>query len=217
MEIKDFAKPLPSYLVQRYKGWHATTYSENESWFAHLAEHGQNPRAMSVTCCDSRLNVTSIFGVDSGEIFIHRNIANMVPPFENDDGLHGTSAAIEYAVQVLKVTNLLVIGHSQCGGVEGAYRICHEKEALNMNFIEPWLELLRPSYEAIQDQKIEREEALRAMEKSSVMVSLNNLLTFPFVEEAVKEKRLALHGLWHNIGAGVMEQFNPDTGNFEAL
>ncbi len=210
-------KPLPSHLVQRYKGWRSTSYAENETWFTHLATHGQNPRAMIISCCDSRLHLTTIFGADSGEIFIHRNIANLIPPFEEDGGLHGTSAAIEYAVQFLNVANLMVVGHSQCGGVEGAYRMCHEKEKLDSQFLEPWLALLRPGYEAISADCADRDAALRDMERQSVLISLKNLMSFPFVKEAVNERRLALHGLWHDIGMGLLYQYDANTRNFELV
>ena len=92
------ARPLPHYLVQRYHGWKATTFAENRNWFRRLAEDGQRPRAMVITCCDSRVHATAIFGAESGEFFIHRNIANLVPPYAPDGEQHGTSAAIEYAV-----------------------------------------------------------------------------------------------------------------------
>ena len=98
MEIKlnlTFLKALPDYLVQRYYGWKATTFANSKSWYHKLAEDGQHPRAMIISCCDSRVHVTSIFGSDAGEFFIHRNIANLVPPFKKDEDYHGTSAAIE--------------------------------------------------------------------------------------------------------------------------
>ena len=91
-------KPLPAYLKQRYHGWKATTYAENHAWYERLASEGQRPRAMVISCCDSRVHVTSIFGADQGEFFIHRNIASLVPPYELDGEHHGTSAAVEYAV-----------------------------------------------------------------------------------------------------------------------
>ena len=94
----QFAKPLPEYLVKRYHGWKATTYAENHSWYMRLAEDGQHPRAMVISCCDSRVHVTSIFGADQGEFFIHRNIANLVPPFAADGQQHGTSATVEYEI-----------------------------------------------------------------------------------------------------------------------
>ena len=89
-------KPLPSYLLQRYNGWKATGYADNQAWYRRLANEGQRPRAMMISCCDSRVHVTSIFGADQGEFFIHRNIANLVPPYEPDGDHHGTSAAVEY-------------------------------------------------------------------------------------------------------------------------
>ena len=103
------ATPLPSYLVQRYRGWKATKFVENKSWFKHLAESGQHPRAMVISCCDSRVHVTAIFGSDTGEFFIHRNIAALVPPFQPDGDHHGTSAAVEYAVTTLKVAHIIVV------------------------------------------------------------------------------------------------------------
>jgi len=118
------ARPLPSYLIERYRGWKATKYKENESWYRHLAQQGQHPRAMVISCCDSRVHVTSVFGADQGEFFLHRNIANLVPPHEADGEHHGTSAAVEYAVTALKVPHLIVIGHSDCGGVAGCEAMC---------------------------------------------------------------------------------------------
>ncbi|MEM7613788.1 MAG: carbonic anhydrase, partial [Pseudomonadota bacterium] len=92
------ARPLPKYLVQRYKGWMATDFAENSAWYGRLATEGQRPRAMVICCCDSRVNVTAIFGAETGDLFIHRNIANLVPPCKPDGDVHGTSAALEYAV-----------------------------------------------------------------------------------------------------------------------
>ena len=97
----EHARPLPTYLIQRFHGWKATTYAENQAWYKRLAE-GQHPRAMVISCCDSRVHVTSVFGADQGEFFLHRNIANLVPPYEIDGGQHGTSAAVEYAVTELQ-------------------------------------------------------------------------------------------------------------------
>ena len=94
----EFVKPLPSFLLQRYHGWFATSYSEDKTWYKKLASEGQRPRAMVISCCDSRVQATQIFGADQGEFFIHRNIANLVPPFQPDGQQHGTSAAVEYAV-----------------------------------------------------------------------------------------------------------------------
>ncbi len=212
-------KPLPNYLVQRYHGWKATTYSENESWYRRLADEGQRPRAMVVSCCDSRVHVTSIFGADQGEFFIHRNIANLVPPYEPDGDHHGTSAAVEYAVTVLKVSHLVVLGHSKCGGVQGCIDMCNgNAPALEekTSFVGRWMDILRPKYAMVADETDPREQA-RKLEQLSVVASLENLMTFPFVESRVAEGSLSLHGLWTDIGDGGLSQFNSDTGQFAPL
>lgn len=218
-KIMDQARPLPAYLVQRYHGWKATTYAENKAWYRRLADDGQRPRAMVISCCDSRVHVTSIFGADQGEFFIHRNVANLVPPYEPDGEPHGTSAAVEYAVTSLKVAHVIVLGHSNCGGVNGCHAMCSgnapELEEKS-SFVGRWMDILRPGYEKIVSIPGEAEQ-LRALEKEAVLVSLGNLMTFPFVSEAVKEERVTLHGLWTDVGEGGLLQYEPATGAFEPI
>ncbi len=212
------ARPLPAYLVTRYKGWKATTYAENKSFYRHLAEDGQHPRAMVISCCDSRVHVTSIFGADQGEFFIHRNIANLVPPYNPDGHHHGTSAAVEYAINALKISHLIVLGHSGCGGVEGCYDMCSgNAPALEepTSFVGRWMEILRPGFDGLPDGDDETRK--RALEKASVVISLGNLMTFPFVKEAVENDMLTLHGLWNEIGEGGLEGYDPATGGFVAV
>lgn len=210
------AKPLPGYLVQRYHGWKATTYDENSAWYRKLATGGQHPRAMIISCCDSRVNVISIFGADQGEFFIHRNIANLVPAYKPDGLEHGTSAAIEYAVEVLKVAHLIVLGHSNCGGVQGCMNMCSgaspeldEKDS----FVGRWMDILRPRYEEVKGIEDEATR-LRALEKHAVMISLENLMTFPFLSAKVASGELTLHGMWTDIGEGGLEYFNPGANTF---
>jgi len=212
----EFTKPLPSYLVQRYHGWKATTYAENKAWYHRLADEGQHPRAMVISCCDSRVHVTSIFGADQGEFFIHRNIANLVPPFSPDGDHHGTSAAVEYAVKALKVAHIIVLGHSNCGGVNGCLDMCtgaapdlEEKTS----FIGRWMDILRPGYERVASIE-DADEQRGALEKQAILISLENLMGFPFVRDAVAEERMTLHGLWTDIGEGGLEQYDSATDTF---
>ncbi len=176
----QIARPLPQYLVQRYHGWRATTYAENRAWYRRLADEGQRPRAMVISCCDSRVHVTSIFGADQGEFFIHRNIANLVPPYEPDGNQHGTSAAVEFAVTALRVAHLVVMGHSSCGGVRGCYDMCSgnapELEETS-SFVGRWMDLLKPGYETLP----EGDETARvtALEYEAVRTSLRNLDDLP--------------------------------------
>ena len=209
------ARPLPNYLVQRYHGWKATTWAENRAWYRRLADEGQRPRAMVISCCDSRVHVTSIFGADQGEFFIHRNIANLVPPYAPDGEQHGTSATIEYAVSTLKVAHLIVVGHSSCGGVKGCHDMCSgaapELEEKS-SFVGRWMDLLRPGYERVKD--LPEAEQLRALEREAVVISLENLMTFPFVRAAVEAEEMTLHGLWNDIAQGGLDCYDPVTGSF---
>lgn len=210
------ARPLPKYLVQRYHGWKATTYAENKAWFRRLATGGQHPRAMVIACCDSRVHVTTIFGADEGEFFIHRNIANLVPPSNPDGEYHGTSAAVEFAVTGLKVAHIIVLGHSSCGGVNACHAMCsgHAPELeKKTSFIGRWMDILRPGYERVKEVK-EEPARLRALEKEAVLVSLQNLMTFPFVKAAVASEELTLHGLWTELGEGGLEHYDPAQGGF---
>ncbi len=217
--MMDHAKPLPAYLLTRYHGWKATGYADNKSWYRRLATEGQRPRAMVISCCDSRVHVTSIFGADQGEFFIHRNIANLVPPCEPDGQHHGTSAAVEYAVRVLNVAHLIVLGHSSCGGAKGCLEMCKgnapELEAKD-SFVGRWVDILRPKYGEVADIEDEQEQE-RQFEKHAVMTSLENLMTFPWVNEKVTNGELSLHGLWTDIGEGGLEYFCPEAGKFQPV
>lgn len=209
------ARPLPSYLVSRYHGWKATTFAENKGWYKRLADEGQRPRAMVVSCCDSRVHVTAIFGADQGEFFIHRNIANLVPPYHPDGAQHGTSAAVEYAVTALKVSHIVVLGHSGCGGVEGCYNMCsgHAPELdEKSSFVGRWMDILRPGFERLEEGS--DEERKQALEKEAVLVSLENLMTFPFVKDGVESGELTLHGVWNDIGDGSLEGYDAASKTF---
>ncbi|MEM6371156.1 MAG: carbonic anhydrase [Pseudomonadota bacterium] len=212
-------KPLPTFLLQRYQGWKATTYAENSAWYRRLATEGQRPRAMIISCCDSRVHVTSIFGADQGEFFIHRNIANLVPPFEPDGDHHGTSAAVEYAVNVLKVAHIVVLGHSRCGGVQGCIDMCEgrapelEEKA---SFVGRWMDILRPKYSEVADIQAPEDKSQR-LEQLAVVTSMENLMTFPFVESRVNDGSLSIHGLWTDIAEGGMRQFMGKTLDFQPV
>jgi len=219
LEVKlnlNFLKPLPDFLIKRYYGWKATTFVNSKSWYHKLAEDGQHPRVMIISCCDSRVHVTSIFGSDAGEFFIHRNIANLIPPFKKDEDYHGTSAAIEYAVKSLKIPHIIILGHSTCGGVKASYdyfsgRNKELKE--NSNFVASWLEILRPSFNDLKED-VKEEEKIKSLEKGAILTSIKNLTTFPFVKEALDNGSLSIHGLWHNIGTGELMSYDSKSKKF---
>lgn len=213
------ARPLPADLVRRYHGWRSTTFAEGRPWFRMLAERGQRPRAMVIGCCDSRVMISQIFGAEPGELFVHRNIAGLVPPFNPDGDLHGTSAAVEFAVATLEVPHVIVLGHSLCGGVKGCHDMCagtapalREKSS----FVGRWMEMLRPGYERVAGIEDEAQR-LRALEQEAVLISIANLATFPYVDARVEAGNLALHGIWTDIGEGELHGYDPDRGAFLPL
>ena len=192
------AKPLPQYLVNRYNGWRATTFAENHAWYARLADEGQRPRAMIISCCDSRVHVSAIFGADTGEFVIHRNIANLVPPYTPDGKQHGTSAAVEYAVRVLKVDRIVVMGHALCGGIRA---LLHGAPPEAADFVAGWIGIAqRARTVALRcDVPEQRQEVA---EHEAVRISLDNLMTFPWVREAVAAGTLSLHGAHFGVATG---------------
>lgn len=215
----DQIRPLPGYLVSRYKHWHDTAYADGEAWYRRLAAEGQHPRAMVISCCDSRVQVDSIFGAEQGDFFVHRNIANLVPPYAPDGDHHGTSAAVEYAVSALKVAHIIVLGHSKCGGVKGCHDMCAGRAPeleKSTSFIGNWLDILRPGYEAVQEIADDARR-IPALERQAVLTSLKNLTTFPFISEAREKGLLTLHGLWIDIGEGRLEQYDPGTKSFQVV
>jgi len=175
---------------------------------------------MVISCCDSRVLATSIFGAKAGDIFLHRNIANMVPSFEASAENHSTAAAVEFAVTVLRVSHVIVKGHSKCGGVEACRDICAGSApdlASGESFLGRYVQLLRPAYERVQSAGVSDPEFLGAMERENVLVSIENLMSFPFVKERVEAGDLTLHGLWTNIGTGDLEYYDMESGKFQPV
>ncbi|ADZ68787.1 carbonic anhydrase [Polymorphum gilvum] len=180
-----------------------------------LAIYGQRPEVMVISCCDSRVTPEGVFHVGPGELFVVRNVANLVPPYEETEGQHGTSAAIEYAVKVLKVKHIVVMGHAQCGGVR-AFRETANAPLVTGEFIGRWIKLLEPAAIAMACMPVDKlDDPQLAMEYAGVRQSLKNLRTFPFVDAAVSAGALKVHGAWFDIGSGELRVMDPETEKFE--
>lgn len=214
------ARPLPPGMVQRYHGWMATTFAENKAWHAKLADEGQHPRTMVISCCDSRVHATSMFGAEAGDFFMHRNIANLVPPFAPNKDYHGTSAAVEYAVTALKVSNILVMGHTQCGGVAACHEMCTGNAPdleESSSFVGRWMDILRPGHKRLEDRKTPEAEFVPALEREGILVSLENLMTFPFVAQRVHAEELSLHGVLIDIRSGELSCYDATAEAFRPV
>ena len=158
---------FPEFLLSRYKKWKSNSYLDNVKQFRKIATEGQSPTTMIISCCDSRIHPTSIFEAVEGEFFIHRNIANLVPPYSPDIENHGTSAAIEYAIKVLKIQHLIILGHKDCGGIKSGHTMHASAPNPDYVFINKWLSILLPAFNKIQ-KNISEQNQINQLEKESI-------------------------------------------------
>lgn len=209
--MSDFAQLLAGYRRFREVGWSA----ERARW-AGLAQ-GQSPGVMVIACSDSRVDPTLIFDASPGEIFVVRNVAALVPPFEIGGGRHGVSAALEFAVTQLEVGEVIVMGHGQCGGIAAALSRRFEGAPPGAGgFIAHWIDLLDEARDRVEAAYADDgpDTAAHALEQEAVRVSLANLRTFPFIPEREAAGRLRLRGAWFAIGTGMLEVLDEATGRF---
>ena len=207
-------KTLKSLLDQN-RDWANAIKLKDAQFFSRLSRQ-QTPEHLWIGCSDSRVPATQLVGLAPGELFVHRNIANLVPAYLPDGEPHGTSAAVEYAVTALKVSHIIVLGHSSCGGVQGCHDMCTGRAPdleKSSSFVGRWMDILRPGYERVKDITDEAERVAR-LEREAVLVSVENLMTFPFVKNAVEKNELTLHGLWTDIAEGSLEQFDSNLNDF---
>ncbi len=182
--------------------------------FKKLADRGQNPKALVIACSDSRVDPALMFDQEPGDLFIVRNVANVVPPYEPKPGYHGTSAALEFAVKGLEVSDIIVMGHAQCGGINALMSMA-DGEAPIGEFIGPWMSIAEPAVQlAQQDTDTSTNRSVRT-EQAVVRLSLQNLKTFPWVTERIANGSLALHGFYFDISNGFVQWLNPEEDKFE--
>ena len=209
---------FPESLTDRYRRFKHRIYVPNADLYEELATYGQNPEIMVISCCDSRVDPENIFNSMPGELFVVRNVANLVPPYETGGKFHGVSAAIEFAAMNLRVKHLVVLGHSGCGGVKVALdqSAAIETEA---HFISRWMSMLDDARLSIlaSHQMQSHEVKLRALELEAVKTSIKNLRTFPFIKELEDKGRLGLHGAHFDIKSGTLSVLNHQNKQFVAL
>lgn len=210
----DFADDAQD-LIAGYRRFRASRYREARDLFRSLRD-GQQPATMIIACADSRADPAMIFDAAPGELFTIRNVAALVPPFDNSGGLHGVSAAVEFAVTALRVKQIVVMGHGGCGGIAASLAAAAARPV--GQFIAPWVEIAAPARDAVlADESIPRKDWQEAVEHGAVGQSLANLMTFPFVRAAYERGELNLDGAWFSIGKGALHWRNPATGAFSLV
>jgi carbonic anhydrase len=205
---------LPDRLSEGYRAFIETRLPLERSRFERLAAAGQRPDVMLIGCCDSRVAPEVIFDSHPGEIFVVRNVANLVPPYNPSGLTHGVSAALEFAVQILKVGHIVVMGHSHCGGIRAFVE--HRDRPNKGDFIDNWMSLIAPAADGLGAAgEVGDADYLGRLERASVVATLGNLLTFPDIRERVNVGDLKLLGAHFDIGNGDLTIYDAPTGKFE--
>jgi carbonic anhydrase len=205
---------FPQRLTDGYRAFLDDRFRREQSRYEALAD-GQSPEIMVISCCDSRVSPEVVFDASPGELFVVRNVANLVPPFETGGEYHGTSAALEFAVQALKVKHVVVLGHARCGGVR-AYADADAQPLSPGDFIGKWVNLIAPAAERVGPPD-GSPDYLTRLELATVENSLRNLMTFPGVRILVERGRLHLHGAYFGVATGRLLVRDPATGEFKPV
>ena len=205
-------------LIDGFHRFRARHYEGDGTPFKQLVREGQSPKVMVVACCDSRVDPAIITDCDPGDLFVVRNVANLVPPYETSGHYHGTSAALEFAVRFLAVRHVVVLGHARCGGIHALVQGVDGGDD-HSQFIRPWMEIAAEARlkatSAIPGQAPTDVE--RACEQAAIEVSLNNLLTFPWIRRRIESRQLWLHGWYFDMDRGELLRYNPEDGRFDKM
>src|ERR1700748_57853 len=207
---------FPKSLLEGYRTFRTQRLPIEQSRYRELSVRGQSPEVMVIGCCDSRVSPEVIFDAGPGELFVVRNIANLVPVYQPDSGAHGVSAALEYAVSVLRVKNIVVLGHAQCGGIRA---FVDKIEPLSPgDFIGKWMAMFIKPGEIVEQRSHETmQDFVTRIEKAAVFRSLENLMTFPFVRTRVESADLLLHGAYFGVAEGSLFVLDRTTKEFQSV
>lgn len=194
-------------LIDGNKEFRKKFFNTDNKIFDALVEYGQKPKIMVISCSDSRVDPAMIFNCEPGDLFVIRNVANLVPPYEDNDTYHGTSAALEFGTCFLQVKHVIILGHTKCGGIQALLESADNLlDKQNHNFIAKWMELARPAYDKIikQYNDASLENKITLCEQYALINSLNNLQSFPWVKERVDNNELSLHAWYFDLATGII-------------
>lgn len=203
-------------LVAGFRRFRERFFKEESSIFDRLASSGQTPKTLMIACSDSRVDPAILFSASPGDMFVVRNVANLVPPFESSAGFHGVSAAIEFAVVNLRVENIVVLGHRQCGGIQSLFRPENIRAG---GFVAQWMTIAKDAKEKVlaKHPHGDTDTLCRECEKTSIVTSLENLRSFPFIETAMKERGLELFGVYFDLEQGQLSYYDEAIKEFHEM
>lgn len=201
---------MPDRLMEGYRRFREGYYEKHKESLSALSE-GQSPRIAVVSCCDSRVDPSLVFDATPGELFTVRNVANLVPPLEMGGRYHGTSAALEFAVQHLEVEHLVVLGHANCGGIKLLIETDGAEDPEGQSYLRNWVSMAKPALDMVQKDDCCSDQELQTIcEHASIKNSLQNLMSFPWIAERVKDGRLQIHGWHYDLATSTLELITID-------
>lgn len=204
-------------LVDGYRRFHDHYFAAEDRQLFDELMLGQKPSTLVIACSDSRVDPAIVMDCKPGDLFVVRNVANLVPPYEQGGGYHGVSAALEFAVCALAVEHIIVLGHRQCGGIKALFEGI--PDGLDGEFIKPWVNMAKRAADRVREEHPHAtdDEKLCHCEMAGILVSLENLRTFPFIQKQLQQNQLKLHGWYFDIGDGQMHAYNDENLKFEPL
>lgn len=205
-------------LVQGYATFRDSYFNGGNGLYEKLVAEGQKPKILVIACSDSRVDPAIVLGCQPGDLFVVRNVANLVPPCESDQGYHGTSAALEFGIKALNIKNIVLFGHTRCGGIQSLFETSQENKE-KLSFIKKWMGLAQPAFERVQQEhsSLSLEDKITTCEQYSLLNSLENLMSFEWIREKVEAGNLFLHAWYFDIQTGLIYAHDSQVNSFKPL
>jgi len=208
--------PLPDFLINQYIDWKENIFQKKQELYQNLENKGQEPKAMIISCCDSRVDANQIFAANPGDFFIHRNVANLIPDLNIKNTNHEITTSIDYAILTLKISTIIILGHSNCGGIDYAFNKFSANNNESDSSLDNWIQSIKFSYDKVDKSK-SKVDAIKSLEKESIINSIKNLKNYKKIDKLILDNKLQIHGLYFEVSTGKITQYDDSSKKFELI
>ena len=207
---------LPNFLINQYIDWKENIFQKKQDLYQNLEKKGQEPKAMIISCCDSRVDANQIFAANPGDFFIHRNVANLIPDLNINNTNHEITTSIDYAILTLKISRIIILGHSNCGGIDYAFNKFSANDNESDSSLDNWIQSIKFSYDKVDKSK-PRTDAIKSLEKESIINSIKNLKNYNKIDKLILDNKLQIHGLYFEVSTGIITKYDESSKKFELI
>ena len=208
--------PLPDFMINQYIDWKENIFQKKQDLYQNLENKGQEPKAMIISCCDSRVDANQIFAANLGDFFIHRNVANLIPDLNINNTNHEITTSIDYAISTLKISRIIILGHSNCGGIDYAFNKFSANNNESDSSLDNWIQSIKFSYDKVDKSK-SKVDAIKSLEKESIINSIKNLKNYKKIDKLILDNKLQIHGLYFEVSTGKITQYDESSKKFELI